>query len=82
MLFWNQDFLIEWRNISIALDLFKDNGMLVCQLVGTLVEKELMLCIMINQVLVDKERYKKFAGRWMYLAYIRPNFSNVLSIVH
>lgn len=39
--------------------------MLVCQPVGTPVEEGLELCIKIDQVLVDKERYMRVDGRWM-----------------
>ena len=64
-----------------TLDLLQETGMSGCQLVDTLIEEDLKLCVEPNQVSTDKERYQRLVGRLMYLAHTRPDLAYALSVV-
>ena len=64
-----------------ALDLLQETGMSGCQPVNTLIEESLKLCVELNQVSTDKERYQRFVGRLMYLVHTRLDLAYALSVV-
>ncbi|WKA03136.1 hypothetical protein VitviT2T_021265 [Vitis vinifera] len=64
-----------------ALDILQETGMSGCQLINTLIEEGLKLCVEPNQVSTDKGRYQRLVGRLMYLAHTRPDLAYALSVV-
>ncbi|XP_020537378.1 secreted RxLR effector protein 161-like [Jatropha curcas] len=55
--------------------------MSACQPANSPLEEGLKLCIESDQIPVDKGKYQRMVGRWMYLAHTRPDLAYTLSVV-
>ena len=64
-----------------ALNLLQETNISACQSTDIPMEEGLKLCIMVDQVLVDKARYQRLVGRLMYLTHTRPDLAYILSII-
>ena len=74
------------KGISVSqrkytLDLLKETGMMRCKPVDTPVDPNLKLTELQNSSPVDKGRYQRLVGRFIYLSHTRPDIAFVVSVV-
>ena len=74
------------KGISVSqrkytLDLLKETGMMGCKPVDTPVDPNLKLTELQNSSPVDKGRYQRLVGRFIYLSHTRPDIAFVVSVV-
>lgn len=63
------------------LDLLKETGMTGCKPANSPTEGGLKLCIEMDQIPADVNRYRRLVGKLMYLAHTRPDLAYALSMV-
>ena len=63
------------------LDLLAETGIMGCCLADTPIESNTKLENSGDKILVEKDKYRRFVGKLIYLSHTRPNISYDVSIV-